>query len=635
MINPVRVTLSAEAEAKLKRYIKDRLLALKEGLKEYHTQKLPTWRKIYTATPAESIREFPFHNASNLVVPVAAIYADTLKARMMAAVWKTQPLWVTKTVGSQLDKDAAERQRGALEEGMGYLATEPDEFDLYRVYNDWIDDIVKYGTGVVKAPWIHEVEHSAVPAGDGTGRFGGTTEFDKSEDVLYDGPRPEKVALNDFGATVSARTLDAADFKYHRCRLQRHDLEERRFFNLYDRMAVNSIIRSPDRTSPEYFQQELESESGTHTRTGYGWAEWDVYECWFKYRINKGIYRLVVSYHLNSDTILRAFYRPYPEDIFVMGRLYYEDGLLFGNGFCWALGPFQEEISTIHNQRRDASTVANANFMRVDPDSKLNEGYRIFPGATVPGEKDEVEPMQFGQPSQMTIDEERLALDLAERRVGVSQPQQAMGSGAFNKRGVYTAMGTLSLLQEGNNRSDLNISDFRYAHTKLGRLLARELAEFGLDSSRYRMFGGMAEDFVGALRALRAKTMAIKVLASNASINREVEKQNDLMLTGIMQRHYSMVTQLLQAVSNPQIPPALSDYLKKVIKAANLLMETTLRHFGQDEPVRLVPEPTDENPARQPQPSPQMVQQSGLQALPGAPPLPFGASATGTRGPVQ
>jgi len=578
-----KIPLSGFSEDKFKGFLKDRIRALQSGLRQLHEEKLPNWRRAYEATPLEKVRSFPFQNASNLVVPVIAIHADTLLSRIMAAIFKTHPIWAVRTVGSF--KGQGEPLRDALEEALGYLAIEPDELDLYRVYHEWVSEIIKYGTSVVKSPWETLFETMLAPAGDGSGRY------DAVQNVKYDGPRPEKLPFEDFFISPSAKTLESAEVKFHRRRMERWELEERRFRQVYDVAKVDAVLARPDRTSPGVVQQGKEADAGTKTISGYGYAEYDIWEGWCQYRINGRLIRVIASYHLASDTLLRGWLNNYPGETFVAGRMFYRDDMFHGYGFCETLAQFQEEISQIHNQRRDRMTVANSAAWRVNPDSKLHEGYKIFPSAMVPAEKDEIEALQMGEPSEVSIDEERLSLDLAERRSGVSQPSQAAGAGSFNKRGVYTAMGTLSIMQEGNNRTDLNVSDLRYAHTKVGRMIARQFAEFGNDTYRFGYFGDMAERIVAALTALKERRMALPVMSSTASVNREVEKQNDLMLSGVMSRHYQTIAQFLQAASSQQLPPAMQDYMKQAIRASNNLMKLVMRHFGFDEPERSVPEP--------------------------------------------
>jgi len=610
LIQPLKVDLGGGKEDRIKKYMKNRILEIQTGLKILHQDKLLKWRKIYKGVPREAIREWPFHNASNLVVQLVATFADTLLARIMSSVIKTRPLWNTKEYGEH--GDTADEMRSSFEGFMDMMGIEPSELDLYRVYNGWFGEAIRYGTSIVKCPWETKFEDVAVP-GDGTSRIGFVRE------TRYEGPRPEKLSFDDFGIPPAARTIEAADFKYHCRRMLKHELEERRFLNVYDKAKVSDILMKPDRTAPRMVQQDQEEDKGAKTTAGYGYAEWDIYECWFRFRIDDSHFvNLIGTYHLSSDTLLRLWYDFYrPLDVFVAARLFYPDDAFYGSGFCEILAPYQEEVSEQHNQRRDGMTIANAKMFRVDPDSKLHEGYKIYPGAMLPATKDELEPMAFGEPSQMSIEDEHMTLDLAERRSGVQAPQQGSGSGSQNKRGIYTAIGTLSVLQEGNSRTDLNVTDMKYAHTKLGRIIAREYAMFGA-GDRVDAFGKQAQFIREALEAIKSGQIGLPVYASTASINREVEKQNDMMLTKVLNAHYGMITQMLQGASNPALPPNITAYLGEAIEAANLVMESVMRHFGYDEVKRYVPA-AQVAPAQPPQgalnaPSPagQLPQSAGM-----------------------
>ena len=620
---PFKLTTGSDAETRLKRHCRNNVKALKQGLARLHGMDgIIRWRKIYEAKPAQETREWPWHNASNLVVPICAIHSDTLQARVMSATLKTRPLWIARTLGDAATDDSGITMRAALEEFLQYVGLEPDELDLYRVYHEFFGEAIRYGTSVVKSPWLKITEDSMMPAGDMSGKY------DLHLRTVYEGPRPEKLPFEDFLIGPSYPTIEAAPFKVHVVHLQRDQLLERRYTGVYDKVAVDAVLTSgSDRQSPGIVQSQKEMDARAVTAPYSGtWEEWDINECHFKYRTNENKFvRLIVWYHDKSNQILRAYYHYYPDEIFTAARLFYRDDMFHGMGFAEILAPFQEEISEIHNQRRDNMTVANLKCFRVDPESKLHKGYRIFPSAMVPARKDEAEPWEFGTPVQGEIDSERLSLELAEKRSGVSPPMQGAGAGSNTKRGVYTAMGTLSLLQEGNTRTDLNITDIRYAHTRIGRLLCKEYADFGI-GDRKELFGKKGAIIEQALAALRSGKMALPIYASTASVNREVEKQNDLMLSGVMEKYHGLMTNLIAQANNPMTPEPVRDYLTKAIKSMNMLTQSVLQHFDFDEVERLAPEPAAPKPIAQP----------GLGSLPGggAPGPQPGAADQGAPPPV-
>ena len=202
-------------------------------------------------------------------------------------------------------------------------------------------------------------------------------------------------------------------------------------------------------------------------------------------------------------------------------------------------------------------------------------------------------------------------------------------------------MGTLSLLQEGNTRTDLNITDMRYAHTKLGRLLCDMYAEFGV-GDRAQYFGQKGAALEEALRLYKEKTLALPIYAATASVNREVEKQNDMMLTNLARQHYQMIGTILQQVNNPMLPPEIKQYLRTAMESANTLQKMVFRHFNMDEVDRLVPaipspapetggQPSAGQPSAMPGGQPQGQPQPG--GPPGGPPP--GLPGMGPGGRIQ
>lgn len=617
----------------LERYLFENLTGLVNGSKELFENKLLKWRKAYEAVPAEPTRMFPFQNASNLVIPVIGIHVDTLHARIMSGVFKTPPLFSVKAYGRwAADKHISDLKAG-LEEYMNYCGVEPAELDLYRVYNEWYLETIKYGTSTVKIPWEEQMRDFLLPVSAGDipeGGYTGWSDKDFKTDTIYEGPRPEKIPFDCFGIRPTAKTIAGADFKYHRRPLLKHELQERAFRKLYDKDVVKDILASPDRPGPNAVTKEQQQDTGIKTVSSYSSGEWDIYECYVQWRPDDDQWapKLIVSYHLKTRKILRIMFDNFKDEWFVGARLGIRDDMYHGIGFAELLWYFQEEISEKHNGRNDNQTVANTRVWRVNTDSKLHQGYRIYPSAMLPADKDEIEPLAHGEISSTNMDEEKLSLELAERRSGVSPPQQGFGAGTMSgKRGTYSAMGTMSMLQEGNRRTDLTISDMRDAHTRLGRILLRQYHDFGKDSTfckeRYKMFGDMASIIEEAIEKTQTRQLSIPVYASTSSVNKEVEKQSDIMMTQIVNRHYQMVSQLLMQLNQPAIPPPVKEYSMQVIDASNYLMRTIMKNFGHDDVEKLIPDPLKKmlggpngGPGQQPQPGQAPIQGGGGGAQP-------------------
>lgn len=584
-VTPTPVRLGKDADSVLETYVKDNIRAIKDSLAVLHESKITKWRRLSKGQPLTEKKNFPWPNASNLVVQIIGTCKDILKAAIMASIWDVLPIYHASLVGEWEEKELGEEQRSAVEEAMNYFSSEQEELDLYRVESLWFGETIDFGTSFVKAPFEHLMEVQMVS-------LDGSKASVAKDVVKKHGPTPVKLPFEDMGYDTKSSTLEECRFKYHIVKLSSYDLEERAFKGIYDRDAVKKIMGSYDTPTTTGAQQQRQQDQGIAETAAPSNAEYWIYECWFPYFHNGKRYRMIYSYHYKSNTKMRAIYNFYPdnEEPFRMARLGYDDDGILGYGYAEMLEHYQEEIATKHNQRNDAGTLRNTSIARVSRASKLDSIFSLYPGAVVPGEQNEIEIMNLGTATESTVPEEQMSLQLAERRAGIDMGIQASGGGTQNPRkGVYSAMGTFSVMQQSNKRSNLRTTDMRYSHISLGRLVLKLYAYFGL-GDKGRIFGKNEKHLVKALEAVKSGRLNFPVRASTASINRELEKQNDMLLVNVLRQHHMGIAQLMQSVVGGQVPPPLAKYLVKTIRSSDALMHQVLRNFGHDDTSRLLPD---------------------------------------------
>jgi hypothetical protein len=584
-ITPTPVRLGKDADSVLETYVKDNIRSIKDSLAVLHESKITKWRRLTRGERQTEKKNFPWPNASNLVVQIIGTCTDILKAAIMASIWDVLPIYHASLVGEWEEKELGEEQRSAVEEAMNYFSSEQEELDLYRVESLWFGEAISFGTSFVKAPFEKLMEVQMVS-------LDGTNTSVPKEITKKHGPTPVKLPFEDMGYDTKSSTLEECRFKYHIVKLSKYDLEERAFKGIYDRDAVKKIMGQYDTPTTDGAQQQRQQDQGVTETASPSNAEYWIYECWFPYFHNGKRYRMIYSYHFRSNTKMRAIYNFYPdnEEPFRMARLGYDDDGLLGYGYAEMLEHYQEEIATKHNQRNDAGTLRNTSIARVSRASKLDSIFSLYPGAVVPGEQNEIEIMNLGTATESTVPEEQMSLQLAERRAGIDMGIQASGGGTQNPRkGVYSAMGTFSVMQQSNKRSNLRTTDMRYSHISLGRLVLKLYATFGL-GDKGRIFGKNEKYLVKALEAVKSGRLNFPVRASTASINRELEKQNDMLLVNVLRQHHMGIAQLMQSVVGGQLPPPLAKYLVKTIRSSDALMHQVLRNFGHDDTSRLLPD---------------------------------------------
>jgi hypothetical protein len=592
LTKPVPVKFGKDEDAALDTYVYDNLISLKESFRNLHENLVPKWRRLIKGKPKDETRNFPWPNASNVVVQLIGENVDVLKATQLGSIFEILPLFVAGLVGDWPEENDGDGQRTALEEFLNLMGLSKKELDLYRLESRAAHDNAGLGSVLIKLPWVTQTE--AIVTGidsDSKPMF--------EDKVIYDGPRPEKLKYEDWAATPTANTFEEAGFKYHKYKRTKMQCEQKVFDGSFAKDAWEKIKNSPDLDDQGKEQEESRQTTNIDPpQPGKNTDIWIFYECWLKYWLNDKLYNIFYTMHLGGGDNGRglrmsAFFNFYPknEEPFEFCRLGYSEDGLIGYGFAEMGEMYQEEVSTGHNQRVDNRTLANTSVLLGGRNARIDAGISLFPMAVLPFDKNDVDVVQLGANYPSSVSEEQLTLALAKARFGTDMPgSEGMGSGSVDKKGNYNSMGTFSIMQAGNRRININVTDFRYMHLNLGQKSINQYATFGVGEDRLRYLGRQAELLQKALENIKSGRIELPIKAATASINKEIEKQTGMLFTQVMQRHYGAIAQILQGVTNPVIPPEIKQFLLGSIGGMSYIMSKLLRAFGYDDISRMQPE---------------------------------------------
>lgn len=589
MPTPVSFPISKEFDKatveELTRYVHDQTGNLIQQWKELRETKITAWRRIYRGVPKEKYKSFPWKNAANLVPQIAGSYVDQLTARCVMGIYGIDPLFPVALIGDYDTMTEAEQQRAAAEEWMTYAGKSPEELNLYLAEYVWIKNAIKYGLCAMKTPWEVKIEHVA------ESQLEGSIVFKETE--LYDGPKPQPILFENFMMPLTKWDLQHSNMVCHVVTLSEFDLKSRAAMKIYPQKMVDDILASPDRDGPTQAGQAIEQDVAGYSTSGRPGKEYDIYECYFPYLHNSKRFQIIASYHRRSRTMARAVFNFYPDNMlpFRLARMGMDGESCLGLGFCQMLGVYQEEISQIHNQRRDAGTAANTNVLRVGRGSPIDTNFAVYPMAIIPAEQGDLEILPLGRPATETIKDEQQTLALATDRAGVGPSSSGSGSGSPNRKGVYSAQGTFATMQEGNTRANLNLTDMRYAHLSLGSDLLKMYAYFGISDKKLKGLGKMGPHLSKALESVRSGNLTVPVRAATGSVNKEVEKQNKMLMAQHLTQQWQMVQGVLAQQQNPMLPPNVKRYNLEMLQASQNLWSAILKDFGFDDPSQMLPDP--------------------------------------------
>lgn len=634
-------TFGESVDAEICKWVYEQIDVRQKQLENRHKHKVPEWRRLASGKPREENKSWPFENCSNLVHPIIGESTDELSARVLQLIWAISPIIYYRyfTVG----KDSAAAHKNTqksrlLQQFIDHVAYEPNELDLYRVENLWFHESTDIGTA-----WVCVVPEKRVEAVHVGYKPGKGNEF--KNEVLYEGPKVLNLRDEDVLYDPDANTPEESGFLARKCSPTRRDLQERVFKGLYKKAAVEKILGRPDRYGPGEVRKRENAKKGVVATEDRILAEWDIYECYFYWYVGKKKYRLIAWFHKETKTMLNQVFNFIPENQIplVRTRLSLGESGMNGRGFADMGSYFQDEISTAKNQRNDATTWMMLGLNRLSPANRnVDKNMRVFPGATLPFAAGEFEHIAVGDVTagQLSMANEQAMIQQARERFGVGPPVGGAGAGTTNKKGQFGSMGTMAVLQESNSRNNHRTSDFRHSHVKLIGLLTDMYGAMGL-GGKGSMFGLDDAMLDEALSDFLERKVRIPIRAATASANREVSKQNKMLLNQSLDAYVKAQSSAIQAVENSALPAFYKKWLKETAIGKCHLMQDLIREFEvSDSPEEFVPNiefpaeqeqpnakaPAQAGPAQQPQPADrlaemaQLIRGRGASAVPGATP---------------
>lgn len=605
-----KADFGSDVNGQINTWLEKQLDLRKRQLDNLHKHKVPEWRRIAAGKPKEETKSWPFPNCSNLVHAIVGELCDELSARVLGLLYATSPLAYFRYYATEKDAELShknEEKARVLEQFIDLVGYEPEELDLYRNENLWFAESGKLGTSWLICYPEKRVEAVYV----GYKQAESKTEFE--EETLYEGPKVGVCRYEDVIFDPDADTPEQSEIVARKIPLTRRQLQERVFRGHYDKEAVESILDKPDRYGPSEIRKRENQKKGIQSTEDNVTAEWDVWESYFYWYKKDKKYRLICWYHLATKTMLNQVFNFIPDNRIplIRTRLANDTHGMIGTGYAELMKYAQEEISTSKNQRTDAITWGILGINRVSPQNKnIDKNFTVFPGCAAPYGKDEFEHIAVGEPQMVgaSMQNETMMIQQARERAGVGPAIAGTGTGSFNKKGQYGSMGTLAVMQDNNSRVNHRLSDFRHAHVKAVGLLTAMYGAMGL-GRRGSAFGLDDALLSEALQDYLEHRVRIPIRAATASANKEVEKQNDILLSQALRAHHTSISQLLQAVGNAGIPPEAKEFFSNVIKAQNFMFMRLLRNFGYDQPEQFLPVPKVGNDAQnQAQPDPRILQ---------------------------
>lgn len=538
------------------------------------------WQKAYRARPAAAKKAFPFPGAANLVIPVIATDVDTIVAGLAGTLDAPNALWSMEAIMPEMTELAPRMQEFMR-------AMEQYEIKPGGEINDWLTEMVLLGTGVLKERYVRETrsvyEWRETP--EGVQAATRTMMFKNQPELRH------VLLRNLYVPATAGGDIQRAPWCAEYIELTLSQVEARVREGIYDascydrlRYWQNSMVTRGDKAAQE----------ADKFKSSMPYGKIGLYELWTDYDVSgqRMPQAVVATVHLESRSYCRLDYNPFfnQEKPYSVARYLRVPGRFYGIGVGEMQDSVQDEVTTMHNQRIDNATIANAQVFKRVRGSTIGIA-QVYPGAMLDVETaDEVTPMSMGQKYDSTIPNEEMALRYGARRTGVNDYTMGMSTPAI---GYGTATTTMQMMQQGGKRSGMPLKEVRRALSESGTRILEMYQQFNPNGKQYVLGvkdGQMVTAWMQFPLELIRRGIRVNVSATDAANNKDMKLRNNVMLMQQLSGFWQQVMQAAQIMFTPGIPPQLQMMAQQAIQGGTLLMRRILDDSSVQDIDRMVPD---------------------------------------------
>lgn len=525
-----------------------------------------TWRellRLYEGVPKKEIRNTPIVNAPNIEVTIGAIAVDSVNAQVLDLVYSASPPITVRAVNAGNVTGAR-----ALQRFVDWIAH--NEIDMRRASEQCFMDTIQLGTGVYYIPWMETMRKTRV------------------KKITSANPMIRCVPPEDFLVPGGSDADDLQEARWCAMRyyLFSAELEARKQDNGWDIDGAAPIgAMSWVRARREQLGRTM---SGDKTEAGRLYDCWDIY-CYYDLDGDGYAEDLLVTFNQAGRKIMKIRYNPYDHRPFEASRYQIRPHMFYGVGVMEMMKPFQEGATELYNEWVTNLKIANSRVWKAK-EGVIPESMEIWPNKVIsmPNPESDLLPEQLGDTYPSAPTALATTIGFAQQRVGVNELSGEQSGKLLGSR--TPGITALSAMQQINKRFTPAFDAMRFATSgairqALYRYQERLLAgDAGVERKIVELLG--AEDALSCIEVLKNpdfdRQMVVELTAASATVNRDADKQNLVMLaTQILAPYYQRCIELTMMASNPQIPPQVQEVTIKVANAMSEGIDMIIRTFDQ------------------------------------------------------
>ncbi|HEY6019142.1 MAG TPA: hypothetical protein VIY48_04355, partial [Candidatus Paceibacterota bacterium] len=453
-----------------------------------------------------------------------------------------------------------------------FLQTRQEPLRIYDVTADWVLEILKLGTGVLKTRYKRETRTVY-------DTWGG--QVPQKRVSILDGPEVRHVSLWDFLLPPQATEVQTSPWASERILLEWNQYVSRVENGIY---LPSTTIQQwiANQRGPTVLEELMRMDSYVQGRG----TRLELWETWLDFDIAASGERfsILATIHLPTNEIVRVDFNPWTnqEKPFDVARFMRQEGRFYGIGLAEMLEPLQDEATAMHNQRIDSGTIANS-FMWKGKRGVVKADEPVFPGRWfILDNMEDIAPLNLAAGKyDSTLNYEQSTLAYAQKRTGVNDYILGESKPSI---GYSTAYTTMEQKQTAVMRYDQTLREIRQALGSVGMRVAELYQQFNPGQLIFDILGPEDGQVVQQVLSfppdLLRKGVSIVVTASSESLNKEVSIRQDVMLLQMLSQFYQQAIQMMMLALNPQVPQPVRDMAMMQVKGGGILMKRILDNSG-------------------------------------------------------
>ena len=551
-----------------------------ETMNAEYFKRIAIWWRWYEAEPRLKKKNFPFLNASNIVIPLIQIMADGLIARSYNSVFGAgDNVWTARTENEDNQGMARDVVRYQNWQAKG------NDYDLRLAIYDCFSELYPIGSSVLALNYRRDERYLYAPATRG-GKFsrsvatavryarGPVVEHSPRENYLWD------INYNIGDAPIVCRQLaytwtELKQLAQHQPKAWNNDaIESLRTEGGDSHGAPSKGVKDEKNRMDDMRQQRLDEHTKPHDIREVH-VDWPVMEAAGLTQrgaenLNTPDVPIVATIHRKTGRILQLKAEPYnlPYKPFFDFFFRKRSGRGHAVGVAKRLKNMQSMMTTQFNQSIDAVTRANSVWAMTSSkkhmESPLDPSHPIW----APGMEKEFKPFDLSKGISPDLNLIQAGQMIAERQMGIFDP--AFGRESRQGGHPSPATSTLALLENTDVMAAPTMSMLRRQISRLGEAIAvlNQQFETNEDGKIHRVLGGLDGDAVSEFLFPQEPipgNYQFDVVALSPQNNPDAEMNRAVQVGQMNQLYWGQIIQGVQAMESPQVGPGVKQAWMKYI----------------------------------------------------------------------